>query len=83
MVAALLHQEAVRRVAAGGRRHVAHLHVVVVGRRALRPELPAVVEAADKQDDAEEGGDGRADGDVKDLHAPALRTWGTGGTSKR
>ena len=49
--------------------------MVVVGRRALRAaELAAVVEAADEQDDAEEGGDGRADGDVQDLEAARFGT---------
>ena len=46
-VVAVLHEQPVGGVAAGGGGHVAHLHVVVVLGRALRPELPPVVETTD------------------------------------
>lgn len=74
LVSALLHQEPVRGVAARGGRHVAHFHVVVVRWRPLCAEFPPVIEAANKEDDAEEGGDGGADGDVENLEAAALWT---------
>ena len=68
-VVVVLHQQTVGGVTTGGCGDVADLHVVVVRRSAVGcgAELAAVVETADEENDAEEGGDGGADGDVEDL----------------
>lgn len=77
LVIVFFHEQPVGCIAASGCRHIAHLHVIVVRRRALRAELPAVIESTDEKDDAEERGDGGTDGDVQDFEPSSRRTWYT------